>query len=123
MTEDERVAQCFSFLLERGFIYERDYHKATDSTCTQIYRFRRDAANYLEYRVLSERERTLLVCRGGEKRFPSPQKKYASFVRGWKLRRMFRSKDAWELAAALCRRELEETGSVFGIGADASAGK
>ena len=58
MTEDERIAQLFSFVLERGFVFERDYNKATDSSCTQIYRFKKDAANYFEYRVLSARERT-----------------------------------------------------------------
>ena len=62
MTEDERIAQLFSFLSERGFTFERDYSKGTDSTCTQIYRFRLNGANYVEYRVLSEYERTLLVC-------------------------------------------------------------
>ena len=38
MTEDEKIAQYFAFLLERGFLFERDYSKGTDSTCTQIYR-------------------------------------------------------------------------------------
>ena len=77
MTEDEKIAAQFSFLTERGFVFERDYSKGTDSTCTQIYRFRRDGANYLEYRVLSDFERTLLVCVQGEKKFPSPERKYA----------------------------------------------
>ena len=71
MTEDERIAQLFSFLSERGFTFERDYSKGTDTTCTQIYRFRLDGANYFEYRVLSARERTLLVCVRGEKKFPA----------------------------------------------------
>ena len=62
MTEDEKIAAQFSFLTERGFVFERDYSKGTDSTCTQIYRFRRDGANYLAYRVLSDFERALLVC-------------------------------------------------------------
>ena len=70
MTEDEKIAQYFAFLLERGFLFERDYSKGTDSTCTQIYRFRKDAGNYLEYRVLSQKERALLVCVRGEKKFP-----------------------------------------------------
>ena len=47
MTQDETIAQYFSFLLERGFSFERDYSKGTDSTFTQIYRFRKDGANYL----------------------------------------------------------------------------
>ena len=115
MTEDERIAQLFSFVLERGFVFERDYNKATDSSCTQIYRFKKDSANYFEYRVLSARERNLFALVNGERKFPSPEKKYASFVRGWKLRRLFGEKDAWALAAALCRREIEVTGRAFGI--------
>ena len=66
MTEDESIVSRFSFLLEQGFAFERDYSKGTDSTCTQIYRFRKDGANYLEYRVLSDHERTLLVCVRGD---------------------------------------------------------
>lgn len=115
MTEDERIAQLFSFLLERGFTFERDYNKGTDKTCTQIYRFRLNAANYLEYRVLSEYERTLMVCVRGEKKFPAVGKKYASFIRRWKLSRLFQKKDLWELAADVCRHDLEETGKVFGL--------
>ena len=115
MTEDERIAQLFFFLLERGFTFERDYSKGTDSTCTQIYRFRLNAANYLEYRVLSEHERTLVVCVRGEKRFPAAGKKYAAFRRRWKLHRLFQKKDAWEFAADLCRHDLEVTGKVFGL--------
>ncbi len=115
MSEDERIAALFSFLTEKGFTFERDYSKGTDSTCTQIYRFRKDGANYLEYRVLSAHERSLLVCVRGEKKFPSPGKKYAAFVRSRKLRRLFRKTDAWELAADLCRHDLEVTGKVFGI--------
>ena len=103
MTEDERIAQLFSFLLERGFTFERDYNKGTDKTCTQIYRFRLNAANYLEYRVLSEYERTLMVCVRGEKKFPAVGKKYASFIRRWKLSRLFQKKDFWQLAADVCR--------------------
>ena len=115
MTEDERIAQLFSFLLERGFTFERDYNKGTDKTCTQIYRFRLNAANYLEYRVLSEYERTLMVCVRGEKKFPAVGKKYASFIRRWKLSRLFQKKDLWELAADVCRHDLEVTGKVFGL--------
>ncbi len=116
MTEDERIASYFSFLLERGFLFERDYSKGTDSTCTQIYRFKKDAGNYLEYRVLSERERSLLVCVRGEKKFPSPERKYPSFVRTWKIKHLFHPTDAWEYSAALLKHELNTTGSVFGIG-------
>lgn len=115
MTEDERIAQLFSFLLERGFTFERDYNKGTDKTCTQIYRFRLNAANYLEYRVLSEYERTLMVCVRGEKKFPAVGKKYASFIRRWKLSRLFQKKNLWELAADVCRHDLEVTGKVFGL--------
>ena len=118
MTEDESIASRFSFLLEQGFAFERDYSKGTDSTCTQIYRFRKDAANYLEYRVLSAHERTLLVCVRGEKKFPSPARRYAGFVRRWKWQRLFSAerKNIWRLDADLCRHELEQTGTVFGIG-------
>lgn len=116
MTEDERIASYFSFLLERGFLFERDYSKGTDSTCTQIYRFKKDAGNYLEYRVLSERERSLLVCVRGEKKFPSPERKYPSFVRAWKLKHLFHPTDVWEYSAALLKHELNTTDGVFGIG-------
>ena len=116
MTEDESIVQLFSFLTERGFLFERDYSKGTDSTCTQIYRFRKDAGNYLEYRVLSERERTLLVCVNGQKKFPS-LRRYAGFVRKWKLRRLFSSErnNRWKLAADLARHDLAQTGTLFGI--------
>ena len=116
MTEDERIASYFSFLLERGFLFERDYSKGTDSTCTQIYRFKKGAGNYLEYRVLSECERSLLVCVRGEKKFPSPERKYPSFVRAWKIKHLFHPTDVWEYSAALLKHELNTTGSVFGIG-------
>lgn len=115
MSEDARIAQLFSFLTERGFVFERSYNKGTDSTCTQIYRFKKDAANYIEYRVLSEHERNIFALVRGERKFPSPEKRYASFVRAWKAKRLFRKKDAWQLAADLCRHDLEVTGKVFGI--------
>ena len=115
MTEDEKIAQYFAFLLERGFLFERDYSKGTDSTCTQIYRFKKDAGNYLEYRVLSPKERALLVCVRGEKKFPSPEKKYPAFVRKWKIRHLFSPSDVWEYTAALLQHELETTGTAFGI--------
>ena len=115
MTEDEKIAQYFAFLLERGFLFERDYSKGTDSTCTQIYRFRKDAGNYLEYRVLSQKERALLVCVNGEKKFPSPERKYPAFARAWKIRHLFSPSDVWEYTAALLKHELETTGTAFGI--------
>ena len=117
MTEDERIAQLFSFVLERGFVFERDYNKATDSSCTQIYRFKKDAANWVEFRVLSARERSVVACVNGEKKFPSPLKKHAAFVRGWKMRNLFskRRNDLWALYAELTRRELQTTGKVYGI--------
>lgn len=117
MEQDDQIAHDFAFLTERGFAFERDYSKGTDSTCTQIYRFRKDAANWLEFRVLSERERSLVVCARGEKRFPSPEKKYAGFVRAWKLKRLFskQKNDVWLLSAELCREEILRTGSLFGI--------
>ncbi len=115
MTEDERVQAHFAFLLEKGFTFERDYNKGTDKTCTQIYRFKKDGANYLEYRVLSERERNLFVLAAGERKFPSPERKYAALVRSWKLKHLFKKGEAWELAALLCKREWECTGKVFGI--------
>ena len=115
MTEDEKIAQYFTFLLERGFLFERDYSKGTDSTCTQIYRFKKDAGNYLEYRVLSPKERALLVCVRGEKKFPSPEKKYPAFVRKWKIRHLFSPSDVWGYTAALLQHELETTGTAFGI--------
>ena len=115
MTEDEKIAQYFTFLSERGFLFERDYSKGTDSTCTQIYRFKKDAGNYLEYRVLSLKERALLVCVRGEKKFPSPEKKYPAFVRKWKIKHLFFPSDVWEYSAALLKHELDTTGSLFGI--------
>ena len=83
MQEDELIAHCFAFLTERGFVFERDYSKGTDSTCTQIYRFRKDAANWLEFRVLSARERSTVACVRGEKKFPSLAVRYAGFIRRW----------------------------------------
>lgn len=105
----------FTFLEQYGVTFERDYSKGTDSTCTQIYRIRRDAANYLEFRAMSAKERSLVVCVNGEKKFPSVQKKYASFLRTWKLRHLLGAKDEWQLAADLTRHVLEETGTLFGI--------
>lgn len=117
MQEDERIARQFEFLTERGFVFGRDYSKGTDSTCTQIYRFRKDAANWLEFRVLSERERSLVVCARGEKRFPSLEKRYAGFIRSWKLKRLFSKErtDIWQLNADICREEIARTGKLFGI--------
>ena len=105
----------FTFLEQYGVTFERDYSKGTDSTCTQIYRIRRDAANYLEFRAMSAKERSLVVCVNGEKKFPSVQKKYASFLRTWKLRHLLGAKDEWQLAADLTRYVLEKTGTLFGI--------
>ena len=115
MTEDERVLQCFGFLIERGFTFERDYSKGTDSTCTQIYRFKKDAYNFLEYRVLSQRERALVAVVKGEKKFPSLEKRNSAFVRAWKLKHLFSPTDAWEFAAALLKEEIRRTGNVLGI--------
>ena len=115
MTEDEKIARLFDFLTQSGFAFERDYSKGTDSTCTQIYRFKQNAANYLEFRVLSERERGLVVCVGGEKRFPSLEKRHGGAVRAWKIGRFFGKGDIWQLYADLCRREIEKTGSLFGL--------
>ena len=108
-------SEYFTFLEQYGVTFERDYSKGTDSTCTQIYRIRRDAANYLEFRAMSAKERSLVVCVNGEKKFPSVEKKYASFLRAWKLKRLFAAKDEWQLAADLTRHVLEETGTLFGI--------
>ena len=117
MREDENIQAYFAFLTARGFTFRRSYSKGTDSTCTQIYRFEKDGANWLEFRVLSERERSTVVCVRGEKRFPSPEKRHAGFVRSWKLKRLFSKErtDAWLLTAALCRREIEKTGTLFGL--------
>lgn len=108
-------SEYFTFLEEYGVTFERDYSKGTDTTCTQIYRIRKDGANYLEFRAMNARERGLVVCANGEKKFPSVQKKYASFLRGWKLKHLFQEKDEWQLAADLTRHVLEETGTLFGI--------
>ncbi len=108
-------SEYFTFLEEYGVMFERDYSKGTDTTCTQIYRIRRDAANYLEFRAMSTKERSLVVCANGEKKFPSVQKKYASFLRGWKLKHLFQEKDEWQLAADLTRHVVETTGMLFGI--------
>ena len=117
MQEDELIAHCFAFLTERGFVFERDYSKGTDSTCTQIYRFRKDAANWLEFRVLSARERSTVACVRGEKKFPSLAVRYAGFIRRWKLRRLFSAerKDVWRLTADIYREEISRTGKLFGI--------
>ena len=117
MTEEERVGQYFAFLTQKGWRYERDYSKQTDSTCTQIYRFRKDAGNYVEFRVLTEKERNTLVCVNGEKRFPNLMLRYAKFVRGWKRKRLFSAerKDIWLLTADLCRHVTETEGTLFGI--------
>lgn len=117
---DEKISEYFSFLTERGFAFERDYNKGTDKTCTQIYRFRRDAGNFLEFRVLSARERTVCVCTNGEKRFPNLGMRYKKFIRKWKCKRLFsrERKDGWLLAADLCRNVLETEGSLFGIKID-----
>lgn len=108
-------SEYFTFLEEYGVTFERDYSKGTDSTCTQIYRIRRDAANYLEFRAMSAKERSLVVCVNGVKKFPSIKKKYASFLRAWKLRHLFGKKDEWQLAADLTCHVLETTGALFGI--------
>ena len=108
-------SEYFTFLEQYGVTFERDYSKGTDSTCTQIYRIRRDAANYLEFRAMSAKERSLVVCVNGEKKFPSVQKKYASFLRTWKLRHLLCAKDEWQLAADLTRHVVETTGTLFGI--------
>ncbi len=115
---DERIEEYFAFLLARGFSYEREYSKGTDKTCTQIYRFRKDAGNYLEFRALSAREHTVCVCCGGEKRFPNLGLRYRAFIRRWKFARLFSKErgDGWLLAADICRHVLETEGTLFGIG-------
>ena len=114
---DEKIAAYFSFLRDRGFRYERDYNKGTDKTCTVIYRFTKDGANYLEFRALSARERTTCVCVNGEKKFPNLAVRDKKFIRKWKLGRLFspERKDEWLLAADLCRYEIESSGTLFGI--------
>ena len=117
MQTNQEIERKFTFLTERGFVFERDYSKGTDSTCTLIYRFRKDGANYLEFRVLTERERNTVVCVDGQKKFPSLPKKYAAFIRKWKLQRLFQKsrKDVWQLNADVCREEIARTGTLFGI--------
>lgn len=110
-----QFSDYFPFLEGRGVTFERDYSKGTDTTCTQIYRIRRDAANYLEFRAMNARERSLVVCVNGEKRFPSVEKTYAAFLRAWKWKRLFAKRDEWQLAADLTRYVLEKTGTLFGI--------
>lgn len=114
---DEKIAEYFTFLTERGFAFERDYSKATDKSCTQIYRFRKDAGNYLEFRALSAREHTVCICVRGEKKFPDLARRYKRFIRKWKLGRLFsrERKDGWLLAADLCRYVMETEKSLFGI--------
>lgn len=114
---DAKIAEYFSFLTQCGFAFERDYSKATDKSCTQIYRLKKDAGNYLEFRVLSEREHSVCVCRGGEKSFPNLGLRYKKFIRGWKRKRLFsrERRDGWCLAAALCRHVLDTEGNLFGI--------
>lgn len=117
MQTDSQIAQYFEFLIARGFSFERDYSKGTDSTCTQIYRFRRDGANWIEFRVLTDRERNVVVCSRGEKRFPSVEKRYAAFIRSWKWKRLFSKdrNDLWRLNADICREEIARTGKLFGL--------
>ena len=111
------VEEAFAFFTARGFTLERDYSKGTDSTCTQICRLRRDGANWLELRVLSARERCVVVCVQGEKRFPSPEKTYAARLRRRKFKAFFtgEKEDDWQRFAFLCRMEYERTGSLFGL--------
>lgn len=114
---DEKIAEYFHFLTERGFVFERDYSKGTDKTCTQIYRFKKDAGNYLEFRVLSAKEHLVCVCCGGESKFPNLAYRYKKFIRSWKLKRLFShdKSNGWLLAADLCRYVLETDGTLFGI--------
>ncbi len=111
------VSEYFSYFTARGFVFERDYSKGTDSTCTQIYRLRKDAANYLEFRVLSAKERNVVVCVNGEKRFPDLKARYRGFIRSWRLHRLFSAerRDEWLLAVALLEHVAAESGSLFGI--------
>ncbi len=115
--DDTKILQYFDFLTEKGFTLSRDYCKASDKTCAQIYRFARDKFNYVEYRVVTEKECTLCVCVNGQKRFPSPRKKYSGFVFKRKLARLFNAslRDEWLLDADLLKEELSATGSIYGL--------
>ncbi len=118
--QDEQILSYFPFLTERGFTLVRDYNKATDKSCTQIYRFEKNAANYVEYRVLTEKECTLCVCVNGEKKFPSLRRRYRGLVRKRKLSRLFHRelRDEWLLDAELLQEEYRRTGSFCGLNVD-----
>ena len=114
---DREIEGYFGFLTRSGYVFERDYTKGTDSTCTQIYRFKKDGANWIEFRVLSERERSAVVCARGEKRFPAIEKRHAAFLRRWGMKRLFSKerKNIWLRLACACREELKNTGTLFGL--------
>jgi hypothetical protein len=117
ITDDHKIAEYFSFLLEKGFTFVRDYNKATDSSCTQIYRFAKNEYTYVEFRILTERECTFCVCIRGEKSFPNIWMRYKSFIRKWKFKRLFskEGKDDWLCDSAILQEELRLKGSLFGI--------
>ncbi len=115
--DDSKVLSYFPFLTQMGFTLSRSYDKGTDSTCTQIYRFARDNYNYIEYRVLSEKECSLVVCVMGKCSYPNLRLRYAGLVRKRKLARFFRPslREEWLLDAELLKRELTLKGSLFGM--------
>ncbi len=116
-TDDKRILEYFCFLTEQGFALERDYNKATDRYCTQIYRFARSEYDYLEYRVLTEKECTLCVCVRGEKRFPNLRLRYRGLVSRCKFLRIFRPelRDEWRIDALLLQEDYRRTGSYCGL--------
>ncbi len=115
--DDNKILSFFAFLTERGFSLTRDYNKASDKTCAQIYRFSKNAVNYIEYRVVTEKECTLCVCVNGQKKFPSLRRRYGSLTRKIKFLRLFQKnlRDEWYLDAALLQEEFRRTGSFCGV--------
>ena len=115
----ERVKELTRPILEKGFLFEYFYQKGGDSSCVYICRFKK-GKDYLDWREVSGGDEiNIVVCVGGEFRFPSLKSIYPKRYRAFRWKHLFRNPTVEEKRAFIAELLCEELGKgeteFFGI--------
>lgn len=115
----ERVKELTRPILEKGFLFEYFYQKGGDSSCVYICRFKK-GKDYLDWREVSGGDEiNIVVCVGGEFRFPSLKSMYPKRYRAFRWKYLFRKPSVEEKRAFIAELLCEELGEgkteFFGI--------
>ena len=115
----ERVKELTRPILEKGFLFEYFYQKGGDSSCVYICRFKK-GKDYLDWREVSGGDEiNIVVCVGGEFRFPSLKSMYPKRYRAFRWKHLFRNPTVEEKRAFIAELLCEELGKgeteFFGI--------